>query len=85
MGFPDFYGENMNAWIDCMSYLDEDDGMTNITIEKGSVLTLQLENVKDFSIHRKEIYDTLIESSAFVNYRRTSIGELPVIALSFHK
>lgn len=20
-GFPAFYGENMNAWIDCMSYL----------------------------------------------------------------
>jgi len=22
-GFPNFYGRNMNAWIDCMSYLDE--------------------------------------------------------------
>jgi RNAse (barnase) inhibitor barstar len=24
MGFPDIYGMNMNAWIDCLSYLDED-------------------------------------------------------------
>jgi hypothetical protein len=23
MGFPDFYGANMDAWIDCMSYLDD--------------------------------------------------------------
>jgi len=23
-GFPDFYGMNMDAWIDCMSYLPED-------------------------------------------------------------
>ena len=21
MGFPDFYSKNMNAWIDCMSYV----------------------------------------------------------------
>ena len=23
MGFPGFYDRNMNAWIDCMSYIDE--------------------------------------------------------------
>ena len=22
-GFPNFYGRNMNAWIDCMTYLDD--------------------------------------------------------------
>ena len=31
-GFPDFYGRNMNAWIDCMSYLDDSEGgMTSFT------------------------------------------------------
>ena len=30
-GFPSFYGRNMNAWIDCMTSLDEpEDGMTSI-------------------------------------------------------
>jgi RNAse (barnase) inhibitor barstar len=24
-GFPDFYGCNLNAWIDCLTYLDEGD------------------------------------------------------------
>jgi hypothetical protein len=23
MGFPGFYGHNWNAWIDCMSYIDD--------------------------------------------------------------
>jgi hypothetical protein len=27
-GFPEFYGMNMNAWIDCLTYLDEGDGMS---------------------------------------------------------
>lgn len=44
-GFPDFYGANMNAWIDCLTYLDEDDGMSKIKIEKNTTLTLQLKNV----------------------------------------
>jgi RNAse (barnase) inhibitor barstar len=24
MGFPGFYGNNNNAWIDCMSYIDDE-------------------------------------------------------------
>ncbi len=28
-GFPEFYGNNMDAWIDCMSWLsDPEDGMS---------------------------------------------------------
>ena len=27
-GFPDFYGRNMNAWIDCLTYVREGDGMS---------------------------------------------------------
>jgi hypothetical protein len=23
LGFPDFYGRNMDAWNDCMTYLDD--------------------------------------------------------------
>ena len=29
-GFPGFYGRNMNAWIDCMSYLDDPDTTLDI-------------------------------------------------------
>ena len=83
LGFPDYYGENMNAWIDCMSYIDQEE--LEIKIEAGSILTLQLENVGEFSVRCKEIYDALIECSAFVNYRRISTGTPPILALSYHK
>lgn len=81
LGFPDFYGENMNAWIDCMSSLHE---MSKIKIGKGSILTLQLENVGPFKKNYPEIYSTLIECSAFVNFRRINIGEEPILVLSFY-
>lgn len=85
-GFPDFYGRNMNAWIDCMESLDSpEDGMTSIHVETGETLILTLKNVDSLSKRNKEIYDAIIECSAFVNYAKIELGENPVLTLSFHK
>jgi RNAse (barnase) inhibitor barstar len=86
-GFPDFYGNNMNAWIDCMTSLDApEDGMTNIHAEKLNVITLQLENVNDLANQYPELYNAIVECSAFVNWRRMDNGnQPPVLALSFYK
>jgi len=83
-GFPDFYGANMNAWIDCLTYLDEDDGMSEIKIEKDATIILQLENVDALRKKYNEIYNALIESAAFVNYRRIDVGNEPVLLLAFY-
>jgi RNAse (barnase) inhibitor barstar len=33
LGFPDFYGRNMDAWIDCMTCVDTvADGLTTVTV-----------------------------------------------------
>ncbi|MEM9694437.1 MAG: barstar family protein [Myxococcota bacterium] len=83
--FPDFYGRNMGAWIDCMSSLDEPgDGLTGIHVEKGGVLTIEIEGVDHLRSKCPEQYDALIDCSAFVNWRRIEQGERPVLALSFH-
>ncbi len=31
-GFPDFYGNSLDAWVDCLSYLRDDDGMSAIRL-----------------------------------------------------
>lgn len=85
-GFPGFYGGNLNAWIDCMGYLDDPEaGMSAITVPVGEVLTLQLDGVDEFSVRCPEQYAELIECAAFVNWRRSSAGEGAVLALAFHK
>ena len=84
LGFPDFYGRNMDAWIDCLTYADEDDGMRAITAGPGEVLTLQLEDCREFRTRCPEIYQVLIDCAAFVNWRRIEQGERPVLALSYH-
>lgn len=84
-GFPDFYGRNMDAWIDCMSSLDVEDGMTQVHVSPGNVVVLQLENADGFFTRCPDQYNALIECSAFVNHRRIEIGLEPVMALSFYK
>lgn len=85
-GFPGFYGRNMDAWIDCMTYLDDPtDSMTAIPAPPGGVVTLQLEHVEDFARRCPEQFEALIDCAAFVNWRRIELGEDAMIALSYRK
>lgn len=86
MGFPDFYGCNMNAWIDCMTDIDEpDNGMTKIHVRKGEVMVLDLGDCREFAQRCPEQYQELLECTAFVNHRRMELGQAAVLCLSFDK
>lgn len=82
-GFPDFYGRNMNAWIDCMTALDAPDhGMTSLHGSASNPVVLYLDNADDVP---KEIFDAMVECAAFVNWRRLEIGEPAILMLAFHR
>jgi len=82
-GFPDFYGRNMDAWIDCMTYVDDSScGMTNISVGQGELVALRIDDdAPDFEQRCPEQYRALIECTAFVNYRRVEVGQSPVLTL----
>ena len=84
-GFPDFYGKNMNAWIDCMSSLsDPEEGMSTVHCAKGQVVTLRVDHAAELKANHPEQYAALVECAAFVNWRLIEVGEPPVLALSFN-
>lgn len=86
MGFPDFYGRNMNAWIDCMTHVDEpEDGMTTVHASKEGGLLLELGDCTELAQRCPEIYQATLDCTGFVNYRRVELGEGPVLSLSFIK
>ena len=78
--FPEFYGRNMDAWVDCLTY--EDDGMTAFPVEAGDVLVIQLQGCKDFRDRCPELYEAPADGAAFVNWRRIEMGERPILALA---
>ena len=89
-GFPHFYGRNMNAWIDCLTCIDDPEaGMSRLHAPAGGVIALELLDVGNFAKRCPELYEAIIECSASVNYRRGNHDHQPdlgpVIALSFYK
>ncbi len=84
IGFPGFYGRNMNAWIDCMTYLDDPNaGMSSLHVAGGDVIVLCLTDASGFRRRCPEIYQAIIECSAIVNFRRIEQDEPAILALSF--
>jgi len=85
-GFPAFYGRNMNAWIDCMTWLDDPSAeMSKVHAPPGGVVVLELEHVDGFTSRCPEQYGALVECAAFVNWRKIEVGEPAILALSFNK
>ena len=83
LGFPQFYGSNMNAWVDCMGYLDDPSaGMSTIWVEPGEVLILQIESAADFKHSAPSLWQAFLECAAFVNWRRVERGEEPILCVS---
>ncbi|HZQ42732.1 MAG TPA: barstar family protein [Acidobacteriaceae bacterium] len=79
-GFPDFYGRNMDAWIDCMTSIDRaEHGMSAVTVCPGELLIMQIDD--ELKIRCPEQYIAIVECTSFVNRRRREVGESPVLAL----
>lgn len=83
LGFPDFYGRNMAAWVDCLTYADEDDGMRSVHVGPGEMLTLHLVGCGELRSRNPEVYAALLDSAAFVNWRRIEMGDEPVLVLAY--
>jgi len=82
LGFPAYYGANMDAWIDCMTCADEpEEQMLARTVRPGELLTLQIDDTSEFAVRCPEQFKALVECTAFVNYRRIEIGGKPVLSL----
>ena len=85
-GFPDFYGRNMDAWIDCMTNLDDPAaGLSRIHAPESGMVTLQLDGVEGFADLCPEQYRAVVDCSAFVNWRRIEVGERAVLAQSYDR
>lgn len=82
MGFPGFYGRNMDAWIDCMSYIDEPGaGMSQVTVKLGETLELELKGMRQFGEKCPDILRQLVLCSGFVNERFNEAGSNTRVSL----
>lgn len=85
MGFPEFYGRNMDAWIECMSYVDDTDaGMSTVTVEPEESLEMVILGVEEAIKTCPDVFQGFMECVAFVNHRfidSNSSVRLKVVAI----
>jgi hypothetical protein len=81
LGFPAFYGRNLDAWIDCLTYLDDPDGMSRFSLEPGEVLELELTSSKAMEQNAPDVLKALVETVGFVNKRYEERGKPPMLRL----
>ena len=80
-GFPDFYGRNGNAFIDCLSDLDSDDGMTRFVLNLGESLTVELPGAYEFAERAPEQTVALLAWIGAANARYVENGKPPRLVL----
>jgi hypothetical protein len=69
----------MDAWVDCLSCLDDPSAeMTSLTLAPGELLLIV---VPDSARLKKEIFTSLVEGTIAVNTRLASRGKPPVVGL----
>lgn len=77
MGFFAGYGRNWDAWVDCLSYRDEADGLASVDVRSGETLTLFIERWAGFEARCPEIAVELLRCAAFVNSCRMTSSDEP--------
>lgn len=80
-GFPDFYGRNMDAWVDCLSTLRDDDGMSSFMLGADEMLEIELLHAKILRQNAPDILDALEDCTAEINERYLENGEQPALTL----
>lgn len=73
MGFPDFYGRNSNAWIDCMGDIHHDTKMLNVTLSNDTALVLEVTDAGHMEEKAPDILEGLASLVAFVNKERIQL------------
>jgi RNAse (barnase) inhibitor barstar len=79
-GFFEGSGSNMDAWIDCMSSLDEE-GMTKFLLDADEMLAIEITDTERFRERVPEIFNSMVDCTAFVNDQYIKSGRTPALAL----
>jgi hypothetical protein len=80
-GFPDFYGRNMDAWIDCLSDLRDEQGMTRFRLQPNELLRIEVTDADSMQRCVPGILACLQDCIDEINRRYTEYGDAPAVEL----
>ncbi len=70
LGFPQFQGNNLDAWIDCMSSIDDPDAVpSSITMSPDESLEMIIIGTEIALKNCPDVFNAFLEGTASVNQR----------------
>lgn len=80
-GFPEFYGNNIDAWVDCLSYLRDDENMTKFRLKPNEVLDIVVQDAQAMKEQVPDLLEEITFCVAGINERYEDYGEKPALKL----
>lgn len=80
-GFPEFYGCSMDAWVDCLSYLRDDEGMTRFRLKPDEKLQITIDHADILRKHAPDLLEEIAFCVEGINERYADYGENPALEL----
>ena len=80
-GFPAFYGNSMDAWVDCLSYLRDDENMTQFRLKPNEVLEIVVQDAEAMKAQAPDLLEEITFCISGINERYEDYGEKPALKL----
>ena len=81
-GFPVFYVNSMDAWVDCLSYLRDEDGMSKFRLKPNEVLDIVVQDADALKAQAPDLLEEVTFCIAGINERYEDYGEKPALKLT---
>jgi len=80
-GFPATYADSIDAWVDCMSYLRDDENMTRFRLKPDEVLEIVILEADKMKAAAPDLLEELAFCVGGINERYEDYGEQPALEL----
>jgi RNAse (barnase) inhibitor barstar len=81
-GFPESYADSIDAWVDCMSYLRDEENMTRFRLKPNEMLEIVIQDADKMKAAVPELLEELAFCVGGINERYEDYGEKPALKLS---
>jgi hypothetical protein len=71
----------MDAWVDCLSYLRDEDGMTRFRLKHNEVLEVVVKDAAQMKERAPDLLEEMTFCVAGINERYEDYGEKPALKL----
>jgi len=80
-GFPDSYPHTMDSWVDCLSYLRDEDGMSAVRLKEDETLHIVVTHSEALRERAPDVLEEMAFCIIGINERYEDYGEKAALEL----